>query len=231
MATTMGTSLATNPHRTRSRTYVTPWAGPKTMSPWSASKKTASTAMHWFSPNGTADLFSGPGPRDELSPLRRHVLFSGERPFKVMLHRGNVQVCQDFPQGFKGRGAERYTTGETYVGEVRRACIECVCTHPSPDRSRLVKTRARQYIAAERWGKGTFKHANGQTLVSKWKDNRPVGEGVQWSDDHRKAARLKNGIPTGSVALDEAGQIASTVGLPVPSDWWATPWPKDKLAC
>ena len=52
-----------------------------------------------------------------------------------------------------GRGAERYPTGEIYVGE---------------------------YAAGERCGKGTFKHANGQTLVSMWKDNRPVGEGVQW---------------------------------------------------
>ena len=71
-------------------------------------------------------------------------------PFKVAYDRGSVQVCQDFRQGFAGRGAERYDTGEIYVGE---------------------------YMAGERYGRGTFRHANGQTLVSLWKDNRPVGRG------------------------------------------------------
>lgn len=75
-------------------------------------------------------------------------------------------------------------------------------------------------MAGERYGRGTFKHANGQTLVSMWKDNRPVGEGVQWSEDHTKAARLKNGIPIGSVSLVEAGQISARLGMPVPSEWW-----------
>ena len=92
----------------------------------------------------------------------------------------------------EGRGAERYDTGEIYVGE---------------------------YMAGERWGKGTFKHANGQTLVSMWRDNRPTGEGVQWSADHAKAARLKNGIPVGGLSLAEAAEISERIGLPVPSEW------------
>ena len=76
-------------------------------------------------------------------------------------------------------------------------------------------------MAGERFGRGTFRHANGQTLVSKWKDNRPVGEGVQWSKDHKKAARLKNGVPVGSLSLEEAAEISASLGMPVPGEWMA----------
>lgn len=112
--------------------------------------------------------------------------------YKVAYDRGSVQVCKEFRQGFQGRGAERYDTGEVYVGE---------------------------YMAGERYGRGTFRHANGQTLVSSWKDNRPVGEGVQWSADHKKAAKLSNGVPVGGCSLKEAGQISARLGMPVPVTW------------
>ena len=74
-------------------------------------------------------------------------------------------------------------------------------------------------MAGERYGRGTFRLANGQTLVSMWKDNRPVGEGVQWSADHKKAAKLQNGVPVGSCPLDEAGSISARLGMPVPGAW------------
>ena len=76
-----------------------------------------------------------------------------------------------------------------------------------------------EYMAGEREGKGTFRHANGQVLVSVWKDNRPVGEGVQFSRNHKKAARLKHGIPVGSLSLEDAAVICRRIGLPVPSSW------------
>ena len=128
---------------------------------------------------------------DGMSPLRQHVI-TQSKPFKCSLEGGNVHVIVDFAQGYQGCGAGRYDTGEIYVGE---------------------------YMAGERYGKGTFRHANGQTLVSNWKDNRPVGEGVQWSADHKKAARLKNGVPVGSLTLEAAGELAAQIGIPVPSDW------------
>ena len=56
-----------------------------------------------------------------------------------------------------------------------------------------------------------------------WNENKPVGEGVQWSEDQKKAARLKNGIPVGSVSLEEAGKIAARLGMPPPSSWWVKP--------
>ena len=75
------------------------------------------------------------------------------------------------------------------------------------------------YMAGERHGRGTFRHANGQTLVSTWKDNRPVGDGVQWSADHKKAAKLKNGVPVGGLPLKDAGALSARLGMPVPTSW------------
>ena len=43
---------------------------------------------------------------DGLSPLRRMLVESPE-PFKCAIHRGSVQVCKEFQQGFAGRGCER----------------------------------------------------------------------------------------------------------------------------
>jgi len=128
---------------------------------------------------------------DGMSPLRRHVLATGGA-FKCALDRGTIQLVAEFRQGFEGRGAERYETGEVYVGD---------------------------YQAGERYGKGTFRHVNGQTLVSEWRHNRPVGEGVQWSADHAKAARLRNGVPVGSLSLSEAAEISARLSLPVPGEW------------
>jgi hypothetical protein len=126
-----------------------------------------------------------------MSPLRRAVnATDGE--FKCALDRGEVVVCKEFRQGFMGRGCERYATGEIYVGE---------------------------YMAGERHGGGTFRHANGQTLVSSWKDNRPSGEGVQWSNDHKKAAKLQNGVPVGGLSLERAGKMCENLGMPVPHHW------------
>ena len=128
---------------------------------------------------------------DGMGPLREYIN-STPGAYKCAFDRGTVQVCQDFRQGFQGRGCERYPTGEIYVGE---------------------------YMAGERYGRGTFRHANGQTLVSSWKDNRPVGEGVQWSADHKKAARLENGVPVGGLSLRRAGEISAKLGMPVPFEW------------
>ena len=80
---------------------------------WSAT----TTAARWRSPT------RGGSPtrileRDGLSPLRRHILDSGKQPFKIALEAGRATVCSEFRQGFQGRGAERYETGEVYVGEV-----------------------------------------------------------------------------------------------------------------
>ena len=45
--------------------------------------------------------------------------------------------------------------------------------------------------------------------------------GVQWSHDHAKAAKLKNGVPTGSLTLEEASAVAAELGMPVPGEWLA----------
>ena len=161
---------------------------------WNSARDTPSKPR-WISPPRTDAIRSSPdkplSSTDGMDTLRRQVV-SHKGPFKCALDRGTPTICSEFRQGFQGRGAERYETGEVYVGE---------------------------YMAGERYGKGTFRHANGQTLVSNWKDNRPVGEGVQWSQDHKMAARLKNGVPVGSITPRSAASISARIGMPVPGEW------------
>ena len=113
-------------------------------------------------------------------------------PFKAEVEQGRVRVVCNWRQGFEGRGCERYPTGEIYVGE---------------------------YMGGERGGRGTFKHANGQTLVSAWRMNAPVGIGVQWAKDGRKCAKLQDGKPTASITIEEGAEIAEKLGIPVPREW------------
>lgn len=113
-------------------------------------------------------------------------------PFKAAVEQGRVSVVCNFRQGFEGRGAERYPSGEVYVGE---------------------------YMCGERAGRGTFRHTNGQILVSAWRQNAPCGEGVQWAADGKKAARLQDGRPVATIKLEEAAEISEKLGLPPPEDW------------
>ena len=82
--------------------------------------------------------------------------------YKAALDQGRLKILTNWRQGFEGRGAERYRTGELYVGDIRHG---------------------------DRDGSGVYQHSNGQLLLSRWRQNEPVGEGVQWSADHKKAAR------------------------------------------
>ena len=72
--------------------------------------------------------------------------------FKVEQERGRVRVVSTFQQGFGGVGAERYPTGESYIGT---------------------------YADAKRAGKGTFIDSDGATMLSVFKAGRAVGEGAK----------------------------------------------------
>lgn len=113
-------------------------------------------------------------------------------PFKAAMEQGRVSVVCNFRQGFEGRGCERYPSGEIYVGE---------------------------YMCGERNGRGTFRHTNGQILVSAWRQNAPCGEGVQWASDGKKAARIQDGRPVATIPLEEGAEICRKLGLPVPEEW------------
>lgn len=72
--------------------------------------------------------------------------------FKVCDERGKLRAHSDWPQGFSGHGAERFASGETYVGE---------------------------YSDAMRHGRGTFVDKSGAVLASLWRENLPMGEGAK----------------------------------------------------
>jgi len=79
--------------------------------------------------------------------------YSGDelKSFKANLDQGRVRIVPAFQQGFNGRGAERYETGETYVGE---------------------------FVNARRHGTGTYSDAE-SVMVGWFKSGRPIGEGAR----------------------------------------------------
>ena len=50
-----------------------------------------------------------------------------------------------------------------------------------------------------------------------YKEGAPVGEGVAWLADGRRAVRLRDGSGVGLISLEEARQTAERLGLPLPS--------------
>mmetsp|Transcript_33094 Transcript_33094/g.86950 ORF Transcript_33094/g.86950 Transcript_33094/m.86950 type:complete len:168 (-) Transcript_33094:354-857(-) len=127
----------------------------------------------------------------ELLEFARDKVTKGN--FRAEVSQDRVRVVVDWRQGFVGRGVDKFPTGECYVG---------------------------YFDAGQRSGPGTFRHANGQTLVSNWKLNAPVGVGVQWAPDGSKAALLENGKPVKSITVEEGAKIAADLKIPVPREWF-----------
>jgi len=114
------------------------------------------------------------------------------KPFRACMDRSVIRPVANWPQGFEGRGVERYESGEVYIGE---------------------------YMGGERGGRGVFRHTNGQTLITAWRHNAPTGEGVQWAGDGKKAAHMKDGRPVKAITLEEAGAISHRLGVALPPEW------------
>ena len=118
--------------------------------------------------------------------------------YKAAFDRGQITVLTNWRQGYAGKGAERYTSGDLYVGD-----IHC----------------------GEREGRGLFQLSDGELLVSEWRSNEPVGEGVQWSADRSKAVRIVDGKPDRTISDAQARQIAKRLGSPAaPSFHHARPF-------
>lgn len=111
--------------------------------------------------------------------------------FKMQEEQSGLRMVTNFSQGFAGRGAERYPTGETYVGD---------------------------YGGARRNGHGTYTNSSGK-LLSCFHQGGPKGEGVKL-DASGQLVRTHNGVPDGAIDRDEADQIAKNGKLPPPPSSW-----------
>ena len=148
---------------------------------------TTTTAQGWKelqgSPLSGASAGNGVSGHYQHNAVRQPNAFA----YKAALDQGRLKVLTNWRQGFEGRGAERYHTGELYVGDIRHG---------------------------DRDGSGVYQHTNGQLLLSRWRQNEPVGEGVQWSADRKHAVRVLDGRPTAVLSKDEAKTLASSLGAP-----------------
>jgi hypothetical protein len=66
----------------------------------------------------------------------------------------------------------------------------------------------------DRDGSGMYQHTNGQLLLSRWRQNEPVGQGVQWSADRKHAFRVVDGRPNAPISHEQAAAIANELGAP-----------------
>mmetsp|Transcript_68771 Transcript_68771/g.136286 ORF Transcript_68771/g.136286 Transcript_68771/m.136286 type:complete len:184 (-) Transcript_68771:211-762(-) len=138
----------------------------------------------------------------QVDPLMYEVTHQA-KPFRATMERSVVRIVANWPQGFEGRGCEKYESGEMYVGEI---------------------------MDGQRGGRGCFKHANGQTLVSAWRGNAPTGEGVQWDETGEKAARMQDGRPVENIDFATAGAISKRLGVPPPYEFGVKAPPPKELS-
>uniref|UniRef100_A0A7S2HYH8 MORN repeat-containing protein 5 n=1 Tax=Haptolina brevifila TaxID=156173 RepID=A0A7S2HYH8_9EUKA len=121
----------------------------------------------------------------------------GLSAFKATWERGVLQLVPAFKQGFTGQAAERYPTGETFVGD---------------------------FVDGRRHGRGTYTTDEGH-LLSTFQFGRPAFEGTQLRMSPpapgkppvvEKAHRTHEGKLDDEIPLSEARRIAERVGLRMP---------------
>ena len=137
--------------------------------------------------------------------------------YKAQLDKGKLDVLSQWRQGFEGRGVERCASGERHVGHAcARASLMCLiyASHVHGVCACMYRYASGElYVGdikhGDRDGTGIYHHTNGQVLLSRWRQNEPVGEGVQWSADKSYAVRTLNGKPTAAMSKDEGNALAS----------------------
>jgi hypothetical protein len=157
---------------------------------------------------GNASNFEPPSPRQPPSPenLAKPAVklpssnfiadYGGSNfrgPFKATIEQGRVNVVAQLPQGFTGYAAERYPTGEMYVGE---------------------------FVDARREGRGTYSDYEGQ-LLSYFQAGDPRYEGARVMADPetqkvKDLLRTHDGRTDDHISRDEARAIVGAIGLPLP---------------
>lgn len=107
--------------------------------------------------------------------------------YKAVVDLGELKVVSNWRQGFRGKGAERYASGELYVGDIKNG---------------------------DREGTGLYHYSGGDLLITRWRSNEPVGEGVHWNADRSRAMLVRNGVTTGDISQAEAESIARRLRQP-----------------
>ena len=132
--------------------------------------------------------------REQLTGRHRLASAAAENSgaFKAVTQQGRVNVVACFPQGYNGRGCERFDNGQVFVGE---------------------------YSGAKRHGRGTMQDADGRLQLSFWKKDRPFGEGAKWSADYSTVVRTHDGKEDDEISQKEGAKIAQRIGLPCPSGY------------
>jgi hypothetical protein len=114
---------------------------------------------------------------------------------------------------FNGKGKLTMEKGKVYEGEFRNGKEHGrgTVTYPSKDRF------DGEFRAGKRDGIGAAYPNDGTVKIGRFKGGNDVGDGVGWSADRQTADRFFNGKPQGEMPLDEARELARTIGLPVPA--------------
>lgn len=81
--------------------------------------------------------------------------------------------------------------------------IHCVVAFPCTD----IKN-------GDREGSGLYHYTSGDLLITRWRSNEPVGEGVHWNADRSRAMLVRNGVSTGDISQAEAESIARRLRQP-----------------
>ena len=112
--------------------------------------------------------------------------------YKIENDQGRLRVVSNFKQGFSGQGVERYPDGQTYVGD---------------------------YIEAKRNGTGTFIESNGDAMVSRFFEGKPVGEGAIFNPSLglSTVTRTHQGKRDDTVSVKEGAAIAKHIGVAIPT--------------
>ena len=135
----------------------------------------------------------------------------------------------------EGRGVARYSTGAKYEGEARGRKHR----RPPPSFTCAPSAVRCQFRAGEKEGQGCFTFADGAVYegayrageqegsgsylytdlraeVLAYRGGAEIGSGVRWSVDRQTAWLMVDGEVTDEIMLDEALDVATRLGCPVP---------------
>lgn len=121
-----------------------------------------------------------------------------------------------------GKGTMKYDAGAVYEGDFVNDKYEGYGKYTWEDSD----VYEGEWKDGERNGKGTFRSGEGIVEYSMYDNGKPVGEGVSWDPDRKKAFRLKDGDRTVELLIEEAEKLGKDMfDLPIPPYYKPTKQP------